>query len=73
MTSQTDLERGRYTRSEDEYIVWAVRHGGCDREIAHDLHRSIHSVREHIRSLKDKYHLPDRRQINSGRKGKGTR
>ena len=71
MTSQTDLERGRYTKAEDEYIVWAVRHGGGDREIAYDLRRSIHSVRIHIRALKEKHNLPDRRQINSGRKGKG--
>lgn len=73
MTSQQDHGRVKYSAAEDEHIIWAVRHGGSDMEIAHDLRRSYASVKERIKMLRVTHDLPDRRAINSGRKGKGTR
>lgn len=71
MTSHREAEKGRYSPEEDERIIWAVRHGGSDMEIAHDLRRSYASVKERIKMLRVTHDLPDRRAINSGRKGKG--
>lgn len=59
----------KYTPEEDVYIVWAIRHGGRDMELAHDLDRSIASVRQHIKVLRERYDLPERKH-NAGRKGK---
>lgn len=73
MTFRREAEKVRYSPEEDEHIVWAVRHGGSDMEIAHDLQRSYASVKERIQTLRKYIDLPDRRIINSGRKGKGTR
>ena len=58
------------SRADDIYILWAVRHGGSNREIAFDLGRSELSVAQRINDLKKKYKLPDRRKINCGRKAR---
>lgn len=58
----------KYSPEDEAYIVWAVRHGGSDREIAHDLGRSRWSVEQKIRQLREIYEMPDRRKVNSGMK-----
>lgn len=68
MTSQGELEKGKYSPDEDEHIIWSIRHGGSNAEIAHDLHRSMYSIAQRISTLKGKVDLPDRRKVNSGKK-----
>ena len=58
----------KFGRGEDIYILWAVRHGGSNKEIAFDLGRSEYSVGQRIMELKKRFDLPDRRKVNSGRK-----
>ena len=60
----------KFGRNEDIYILWAVRHGGSNREIAFDLGRSEMSVAQRIKDLRKIYKLPDRRKINCGRKAR---
>lgn len=58
---------GPYDMSEDEYIVWAVQHYGTNREIAHDLKRTMASIGQRIKKLRESHDLPDRRQRNAGK------
>ena len=58
----------KFGRNEDIYILWAVKHGGSNKEIAFDLNRSEYSVGQRIMELKKRFDLPDRRKVNSGRK-----
>ena len=58
----------RYSQEDEAYVLWAAMHGGSDREIAHDLGRTVASVNQKVRDLRKDHEIPDRRKVNSGTK-----
>ena len=60
----------KFGRNEDIYMIWAVKHGATNKEMAFDLGRSEFSVAQRLKELRRRFDLPDRRTTNSGRKAR---